>query len=405
MRLTDTAIRNAKPAPKQYKMTDGSGLFLLVTPKGGKWWRFKYRFGGKEKQLSLGTYPDVSLKDARGRRDEARKLVGNGVDPSEVRKAQKASDAGAESFEAVAREWMAKFSQNWADSHSKKITERLEKDIFPWLGKRSIRDITPPELLSVLRRIENRGAVETAYRAKMNCGQVFRYAVATGRAERDPSADLRGALSRGKVKHRATITDPKAVGGLLRAIESYNGYFMVKSALRLAPLVFVRPGELRYAEWTEIDLDKAEWRIPAHKMKMRDQHIVPLASQAVRILQELHPLSGRGKYLFPGVRTSDRPISENTVTAALRRMGYSTDEMCGHGFRGMASTLLHEMGFQPDWIERQLAHAERNSVRAAYNHAQHLVERRDMMQTWADFLDQLRDGADVVPLHAKRLGR
>ena len=384
MALTDIQIRNTKPGDKQAKMTDGGGLYLLVSPKGGRWWRFDYRFGGKRKTLSFGTYPDVSLKAARERRDEARKLVSNGADPGEVRKAQKAAVAGAECFEAVAREWMAKFSPKWADSHTKKITERLVKDIFPWLGKRPIAEITAPEILTVLRRIESRGAVETAYRAKMNCGQVFRYAVATGRAERDPTADLRGALPRGKVNHRAAITDPKAIGGLLRAIEGYEGHFVVKMALRLAPLVFVRPGELRHAEWSEVDLDKAEWRIPGHKMKMRDPHIVPLATQAVDIINELQPLTGRGRYLFPGVRTIDRPISENTVNAALRRLGYSKEEMTGHGFRSMASTLLHEMGFQPDWIERQLAHAERNGVRAAYNHALHLVERRRMMQAWAD---------------------
>jgi len=398
MPLTDIQVRNAKSGNKPVKMTDGGGLYLLVSPKGGRWWRFDYRFGGKRKTLSLGTYPDVSLKDARDKRDEARKLVANGADPGEVRKARKATDAGAECFEAVAREWMAKFSPKWADTHTKKITERLVKDIFPWLGKRPIAEITAPEMLTVMRRIESRGAVETAYRAKMNCGQVFRYAVATGRAERDPTADLRGALPRGKVTHRAALTEPKAVAGLLRALEGYEGNFVVKMALQFAPLVFVRPGELRHAEWSEIDLDKAVWRIPGHKMKMRDPHIVPLSSQAIEIIKELQPLTGRGRYLFPGVRTVDRPISENTVNAALRRLGYSKEEMTGHGFRSMASTLLHEMGYHPDWIERQLAHAERNGVRAAYNHAQHLTERRGMMQDWADHLDKLKTGAKVIPL-------
>ena len=404
MALTDIQIRNAKPGDKPIKMTDGGGLYLLVSPKGGRWWRFDYRFGGKRKTLSLGTYPDVSLKDARERRDEARKLVSNEADPGEVRKAQKATVAGAECFEAVAREWVAKFSLKWADTHTKKITERLAKNIYPWLGKRPIAEITPPEMLAVLRRIESRGAVETAYRAKMNCGQVFRYAVATGRVERDPTADLRGALPRGKVTHHAALTEPKAVGSLLRAIEGYEGHFVVKMALQFAPLVFVRPGELRHAEWSEINLDKAEWRIPGQKMKMRDLHIIPLASQAVEILHELHPVTGRGRYLFPSVRTVDRPISENTVNAALRRLGYSKDEMTGHGFRSMASTLLHEMGYHPDWIELQLAHAERNGVRAAYNHAQHLIERRRMMQAWADFLGQLREGADVIPLYVNQAG-
>jgi len=401
MAMTDTQIRNAKPAEKPYKLTDARGLYLLVTPRGGRWWRFDYRFAGKRKTLSLGTYPDVPLKHARDRLDEARRLVGNGVDPGDARKAQKAAETAAESFKAVALEWVDNFSAKWTDSHTHQIIRRLEKDIFPWLGRRPIREITAPELLALLRRIESRGAIETAYRAKMSCGQIFRYAVATGRAERDPSADLRGALPHRKVKHRPTLTDPKPIGGLLRAIENYDGYFVVKSALRFAPLVFVRPGELRHAEWSEIDLNQAEWRIPGHKMKMREQHIVPLAQQAVVVLRELYPLTGRGKYLFPSVRTVSRPISENTINAALRRMGYTTDEMCGHGFRGMASTMLHEMGFQPDWIERQLAHAERNSVRAAYNHAQHLPERRQMMQSWADFLGRLREGADVTPLHSK----
>lgn len=398
MPLTDTAIRNAKPGTKPVKMFDESGLFLLVAPSGGKWWRFKYRFGGKEKLLSLGTYPEVSLKEARDKRDEARKQVATGIDPGEHRKAHKAAKAErtGNSFEIVAREWFAKYSPNWVASHSDKIIRRLERDVFPWIGGRPIVEVTAPELLTVLRRIENRGAIETAHRALQNCGQVFRYAVATSRAERDPSGDLRGALPPTKEKHHASITDPKAIGELLRAIDGYQGSLVTKCALKLAPLFFVRPGELRKAEWSEFNLDSAEWRIPASRMKMREQHIVPLSTQAVAILRELQALTGNGSYVFPGARTNGRPMSENTVNAALRRLGYSNDEMTGHGFRSMASTLLNEQGWNRDAIERQLAHAERDAVRAAYNYAEHLPERKRMMQAWADYLDAIAASDKVV---------
>lgn len=403
MPLTDTAIRNAKPSAKPIKMFDENGLFLLVTPNGGKWWRFKYRFGGKEKLLSFGTYPEVSLKESREKRDDARKQVAAGIDPGEHRKAHKAAklDRAANSFEVVAREWFAKYSANWAASHADKIIRRLEKDIFPWLGGRPIMEITAPELLTILRRIENRGALETAHRALQNCGQVFRYGVATGRTERDPSGDLKGALPPTKQKHHASITDPKAIGELLRAIDGYQGSLVTKCALKLAPLFFVRPGELRKAEWAEFNFDSSEWRIPASRMKMREQHIVPLSSQALALLQELQALTGNGRYVFPGARTNGRPMSENTVNAALRRLGYSNDEMTGHGFRSMASTLLNEQGWNRDAIERQLAHAERDNVRAAYNYAEHLPERKRMMQRWADYLDNLKSGADVIPLARK----
>lgn len=401
MPLSDTSVRNAKPESKPRKLSDGGGMFLLVTPSGGKWWRFKYRFKGKEKLLSLGVYPDVSLKEARERRDEARKLLANGIDPSEMRKAEKNSQA--DSFEEVAREWYDKFKPSWSDSHALRILRRLEQNIFPWLGSRPIKTISAPDLLAVIRRIEARGAVETAHRALQNCGQIFRYAVACGRAERDPSGDLRGALPPSEEKHHASLTDPKAVAALLRDLDAYEGSFVTRCALRLAPLVFVRPGELRHAEWSEIDLDHAEWRIPAEKMKARTMHIVPLSKQAVEILRELHALTGQGKYLFPSVRTGARPMSENTVNAALRRLGYSKDEMTGHGFRSMASTILNEQGWNRDAIERQLAHAERNSVRAAYNYAEFLPERRKMMQSWSDYLDALRSGAKVIPLRTSQV--
>jgi integrase len=396
MPLTDTAIRNAKPQLKPFKLFDGGGLFLLVNPNGSRWWRLKFRIGGKEKLLSLGVYPDVSLKEARDKRDEARKLIAQGIDPCAQRKATRA--ATAETFEAIAREWFAKFAPTWVESHSEKIIRRLERDIFPWLGQRPIREILAPELLTVLRRIEERGAVETAHRAMQNCGQVFRFAIATGRADRNPAADLRGALPPVKQEHHASITDPKAIGALLRAIDVYVGSFVTQCALRLAPLVFVRPGELRNAEWSEFDLDGAEWRIPAERMKAREPHIVPLSGQAVAILRELHPLTGSGRFVFPGERTRNRPMSNNTVLGALRRMGYATDEMTGHGFRSMASTLLNEQGWHRDAIERQLAHQERNKVRAAYNYAEHLPERRRMMQAWADYLDGLMNGAEIIPI-------
>lgn len=403
MPLSDTAIRNAKPVDKPRKLADGGGLYIEVAPSGGKWWRFKYRFEGKEKRLSLGVYPDVGLKDAREKHAEARKLLAAGVDPSANKKAAKAAqgERAANSFEIVAREWFDKHAPNWKENHSSKIIRRLEVDIFPWLGACPVGEITAPDLLAAIRRIESRGALETAHRALANCGQVFRYAVATGRAQRDTAADLRGSLPPVKEKHHASITDPKAIGELLRDIEGYQGAFVTKCALRLAPLVFLRPGELRKAEWVEIDLDKAEWRIPAARMKMNAVHIIPLASQAVAILRELQPLTGSGKYVFPGARSAARPMSENAVLAALRRMDYATDEMTGHGFRSIASTLLNEQGYNRDAIERQLAHAERDGVRAAYNYAEYLPERKQMMQAWASYLDALKTGAQVIPLFTK----
>lgn len=419
MPLTDTAIRNARPGLKpgrdgegksilvpvggSYKLADEKGLFILVTPAGGKWWRQKYRSGGKEKLLSLGVYPEVSLKDARARRDEARKLLANGVDPSERRKAVNAAQGNrvANSFEVVAREWFAKFKPNWVDSHSDRIIKRLERDIFPWIGGKPIAELGAPDLLACMRRIEGRGAIETAHRALQNCGQVFRYAVATGRAERDPTGDLRGALPPVKEKHLASITDPNAVGDLLRACDGYQGSYVTKCALRLAPLVFVRPGELRKAEWTEFDLDRAEWNLPPERMKMREAHLVPLATQAVGILRELHALTGGSRFVFPGARTNGRPMSDNAVLAALRRMGFAKDQMTGHGFRAMARTILDEvLHVRPDFIEHQLAHAVRDPNGRAYNRTAHLIERRAMMQRWADYLDKLKTGAEIIPLHS-----
>lgn len=391
MSLTDAKVRSLKASEKQYKVADGRGLFLVITTSGSKYWRFRYRFVGKEKSLAIGIYPDVSLSEARDKAHEARKMLANDIDPGVEKQNKKRARklAAANTFETIAREWFQKNSTRWIDSHGKRIMNRLEKDVFPFVGKRPITELSAPEILTVLQRIENRGAIETAHRTHQNFGQIFRYAIATGYAQNDPSPHLRGALKPIQQKHHASIIDPKKIGELLRAINSYEGFFATKCALRFAPLVFVRPGELRQAEWSEINLDSAEWRIPAVKMKMREQHIVPLAKQAIAILQELHMLTGNSKYVFPSIRASKRPMSENTVLGALRRLGYTTDEMTGHGFRSMASTLLNEQGWNRDAIERQLAHAERNNIRAAYNYAEYLPERRKMMQHWADYLDGL----------------
>jgi integrase len=403
MPLTDTAIRNAKLGEKPVRMFDGGGLYLEVSPTGGKWWRLKYRFAGKEKRLSLGVYPDVSLKDARERRDASRKLLADGTDPSENRKAMKSAraDKAANSFEVVAREWFAKYSPTWAANHSDRIIRRFESDIFPWIGGRPIAEVTAPELLAVVRRIENRGALETAHRALGNCGQVFRYAVATGRAMRDPCGDLRGALPPVKGEHFAATTEPKRLAELLRAIDGYEGTLTVRCALRLAPLVFVRSGELRKADWADIDLDAAEWRYTV--TKTHTPHIVPLSRQAVQILRELHPLTGGGKFVFPSARSNARPMSDNAVLAAMRRTGIGKDEMSGHGFRAVARTILDEvLGVRPDYIEHQLAHAVRDPNGRAYNRTAHLPERRRMMQQWADYLDDLAEGGRVI---VHRFGR
>ncbi len=406
MPLSDTAIRKAKPTDKTQRLFDGGGLYLEITPAGGKLWRQKYRFGGKEKRLAHGTYPEVSLAEARERRDDARKLLAAGTDPGEHKKAEKLAgeDRAANNFEAVAREWFGKFAPNWAASHAGKIMGRLENDLFPWIGSRPVAEIKAPELLRCLRRIESRGALETAHRVLQNSGQVFRYAIATGRADRDPSTDLRGALAPWKPQHYPAPTDPKAVGELLRAIDGYTGGNVVKAMLRLAPLVFVRPGELRQAEWAEIDLEAAEWNIPAHKMKMREPHMVPLSRQAIEILTDLQPLTGNRAHVFPGGHDPRKPMSEAALNAALRRMGYDKTTMTAHGFRAIARTLLdEELGFRPDYIEHQLAHAVRDPNGRAYNRTAHLAARRQMMQAWADYLDRRRTDSGTV-LEFKKSG-
>lgn len=402
MPLTDTAIRKIKPTDKPYKVTDEKGLHLLVSPSGGKLWRMKYRFDGKEKLLSLGAYPDVPLIRAREKRDEARRLLADGIDPGAHKKEHKAmrAEVAANTFEAIAREWYSKELPLWAPAQAVKMKGIFEKNLYPWLGNRPITEIKAPELLTTLRRMENRGALETARRALQSSGQVFRYAIATGRAERDITPDLRGALAKSRPKHYSAITDPVKVGDLMRAIDGYSGTLSVRCALKLAAVLFVRPGELRKAEWSEIDLDLGEWNIPANRMKMGDAHLVPLCRQALDVLRELHALTGRGRFVFPGERSSERPMSENSVNAALRRMGYPQEEMTGHGFRAMARTILDEvLGVRPDFIEHQLAHAVRDPNGRAYNRTAHLAERKKMMQLWADYLDKLKAGAEVIPLH------
>lgn len=402
MALTDTAIRNAKPKAKPYKLADGAGLYLEVMPTGARYWRMRYRLAGKDTRLAFGVYPEVTLAEARGRRDDARRLLREGRDPGAERRSARltAKLAAGTTFVGVANEWLATQKRKLTPATYDKAERILKANVFPWLGDRPIGDIDAPEVLAVLKRIEARGANETAHRVKARIGQVFRYAIAHGTAIRDPSADLRGALAPVVSRSHAAVTDPAAVADLLRALDGYAGQMVTRCALRLAPLVFARPGELRHAEWSEVDLDAAEWRIPAGKMKMREAHVVPLSTQAVAILRELQPLTGKGRYLFPGIRTYTEPMSENTVNAALRRLGFDKDTMTGHGFRAMASTRLNEMGWAPDVIERQLAHAERNKVRAAYNRAQYMAERKKMMQAWADYLDALRTSANVVPLRS-----
>lgn len=406
MQLTDTAIRKAKPAEKPYKVADEKGLYLFVSPSGGKLWRMKYKFSGVEKLLALGKYPDVPLIRAREKRDEARRLIADGIDPGENRKVQKAAKVAlaANSFEVIGREWFAKMKPEWVESHSSKIMARLERDVFPWLGKRPIAEITAVELLSTLKRISDRGAKDTAKRAQQDCGGVFRYAIQTGRASYNPIPDLRGALPSAIGGNFAAITDPVKVGELLRAIDGFNGTFIVKCALRLSPFVFVRPGELRQAKWADIDLEKAEWKFLVSKIKKTDEpkiHIVPLAVQVVAILQELHALTGHEDFVFPGARSNGRAMSDAAINAALRRMGYDTrTEITGHGFRAMARTILHEVhGIAPEVIEHQLAHKVPDALGTSYNRTKFLPARKAMMQQWADYLDKLKAGAEVISIH------
>ena len=394
-RLTDTATRNAKPLPdgKPAKHTDGGGLYLWVT-QSVKVWRYDYTrpVTGKRNTLVIGSYPEIGLRDARERHQTARDLLARGVDPSEYRQAEKAAERALHenSFEAVAREWFVKYRPTWAESHSNKIIRRFERDIFPWIGSRPIAELEPQNILQCLRRIEVRGALETAHRAKQDIGQVFRYAVATGRATRDQTADLKGALPPPTKRHFAAITDPQEVGGLLRAMQGYNGTLETRIALQLAPYLFTRPGELRQMEWSEIDLDGALWEIPAGKMKMKNAHIVPLCRQALALLEEIRPLTGHRRYVFPSRTDTSKPMSDNTLRQALRRLGYDNDAMTVHGFRAMARTILdEELEVEEKYIEQQLAHAVKDPNGRAYNRTKHLRQRSVMMQEWADYLDRL----------------
>jgi integrase len=418
---SDTTIRNIKAGDPRKRLSDGEGLYLLLFVKGGAHgWRLDYTIHGKRKTLSLGTYPDTGLKAARTKADQARELVAAGVDPSDQRKEAKAERAKAReasereaaglptvgSFEEVAREWFEARRGDWAASYGDKIIRRLEVDVFPWIGRDPVDSITPPKVLELLRRIEARGVIETAHRALENCGQVFRYAVATGRATTNPARDLKDALKKPAVKHFPAITDPARLGELLRACDGYQGTHVVRAALRLAPMLLLRPGELRHARWEEFDLDAAVWTVPAERMKREKRgklhgkpHIVPLPLQAVDTLRELHTLTGGGEYVFRGERHHDRPMSENTVNAALRAMGFGADEVVGHGFRATARTMMAERLELPEAvIEAQLAHAVKDSLGRAYNRTEFEAQRRGLLQQWADYLDALRKGADVIQL-------
>ncbi len=405
MAISDTTIKAAKPkSDKDYKLSDEKGLHILIKTNGSKYFRLKYRFAGKEKTLALGVYPETTLKQAREKRDLARKQIAEGIDPSENKKAIKASktESALNSFEVIAREWGAKHVNNW-DDKTHRSKRMLERNIFPWLGAKPITNILPIDILNCLRRVEDRGTLETAHRVLQICGQVFRYAVATSRIDRDITPDLRGALPPAKGGHFASVTDPKQAAPLLRAIDAYTGTFVVKSALQLAPMVFVRPSELRHAEWAHIDLESKEWRY--FVTKTETDHIVPLSTQAVEILTALFPLTGNGRYVFPSARTPNgsRAMSDVAMLAALRRMGFDKDEMSVHGFRAMARTILDEvLGFRPDFIEHQLAHAVRDANGRAYNRTSHLKERHKMMQSWSDYLDNLKNGAQVIEF--KKIG-
>lgn len=407
MALTDLKAKAAKAREKDYKLTDERGLYVLVKTNGGKYWRWSYRFDGKQKTMAFGVYPDVSLADARSRRDEARKLLAGGVDPSDDRKAQRTqrSERAANSFEAIARRWYAHgVTSGWTESYASKTLRRLEKDVFPWIGGRPVAELQAPDFLTVARRVAARGAVDTSHRIVQICGQIMRFAIAEGVADRNPVADLRGALPTAPVKHMASVTDPARVGELLRAFDAFKGTLTVQCALRLAPLVFTRPVELRKARWADIDLDAGMWMIPAEMMKMRKPHLVPLSTQAVAILREIQPLSGDGEYVFPGARDPKRPMSDAAINAALRRMGIDTrEELTGHGFRAMARTILHEqLGYAPEWIEQQLAHKTSDPLGEAYARAKFIHQRKEMMQSWADYLDRLKTGAEVIPFPTAR---
>lgn len=394
MGLTDLKVRSARPEADEYKMSDEKAMYLLVKPTGGKLWRLDYRFDGKRKTLALGAYPDVSLSDARTRRDDARKQLAQGLDPNAVRKAVKAGrlEQTANSFEVTARRWHTNNSAKWSESYSTKTIRMLERDVFPWIGAKPVVDLEAPEFLTVARRIEKRGHIDTAHRCTQLAGQIMRFAVAEGLVRRDPTGDLRGALIPVESTHMPSVTDPNRVGEILRMFDAFSGTYQVQCALKLAPLVFTRPGELRKAKWSHINLDEAMWSIPAEDMKMREPHLVPLSRQALEILSDMLPFSNHLEHVFPGGRDPKRPMSEAAVNAAMRRLGIDTrNELTGHGFRAMARTILHErLGYEPDVIEQQLAHKTPGPLGAAYARAKFIDKRTEMMQVWADYLDQLK---------------
>ncbi len=402
MALTELKIKSSKPQLKAYKLADEKGMYLLVQPSGGKLWRLDYRFDGKRKTLALGSYPDVTLSNSRDRRDEARKILAAGSDPSEIKKALKAGrkEQAANSFEVTARRWHQKNAGKWSESYADKTIRMLERDVFPWIGSKPVADLEAPEFLSVARRVEKRGHIDTAHRAMQLCGQVMRFAVAEGLVRRDPTGDLRGALVPVESNHMPSVTEPARVGQILQMFEAFTGSFQVQCALKLAPMVFTRPGELRRAKWADINLDEAMWSIPAEVMKMREPHLVPLSTQAVEILKDLLPFSGHLEYVFPGGRDPKRPMSDAAVNAAMRRLGIDTqNELTGHGFRAMARTILHErLGYEPDVIEQQLAHKTPGPLGAAYARAKFIDKRIKMMQAWSEYLDKLRNaaGSNVV---------
>ena len=401
-KLTATAVKQAKPKAKPYKLADGGGLYLHVKPNG-KYWRYKYRFANKEKLLALGVYPETSLADVRKLHQVARENLAEGIDPNSAKQAQKAADQDVleNSFEVIALEWLQKRGVK-SESTEQRQNSLLKKDLFPYIGKKPISDIKAPELLKALRKIENRGAIETAHRAKQLSGQIFRYAVATGRAERDPSVDLKDALAQPKQTHFKSLTEPNDVAPLMVAIRHYQGTPTVMAALKLSPLLFCRPGELRHLEWKEVKFKETRIELPAEKMKVGEPHIIPLATQAIEILKDLHLITGRGKYVFPSARGASRPLSDNGVRTALRTLGYTNEQISPHGFRAMARTILDEvLNFPLDWIEHQLAHAVRDPNGRAYNRTKHISQRQQMMQTWADYLDGLASGNNnVVPFRS-----
>jgi integrase len=404
MTLTDFHVRNAEPKEKQYKLSAGLGLYLIVAPNGGKWWRVRYRFGGKQKELSVGTYTPsstthVSLKAAIIKRDEIRVMVANDIDPGVERKANKIANATDDTFREIALEWHQKHSPAWSKSYADRTFGRMNANLIRWMGDEHINNISPQGLLAVLRRTESRGTLYTAHKLRQITSQIFRYAMASGKATSNPADVIIGALPPAKTQHYATITEPRAVGKLMRDINNYKGTHVVCSALKFAPYVMSRPANIAQARWEHFDLDKAEWRTPVEDMKGNQQHIVPLSKQALAILKDIHTLTGSSEYVFPSNRSNASPMSIDTLRSALRRMGYGKGEITTHGFRGMASTMLNEQGWNGDAIERQLAHVEGNSVRSAYNHAQHMPERKKMMQSWADYLDGLASGAEVISIN------